>query len=499
MPSTSLRAGLATSTLLLALAAAPPAVAAEESILGIYVFHRHGDRTSKSFPPTLLTALGAEQAYASGEYFRQRYVAANASSRVFNVASDIAVLPQVAVTTPVDNVLQGTANFFTQSLYPPAGAAAKQTLANGTVMEAPFDGYQYIPVNVVSTAASSSGSENNGWLQGGSGCNNAIISSNNYFSSSDYLETLNSTGAFYKSLLPVINSTFPTAKDSYKNAYTIFDYIHVSQIHNASIPNADLLTKETLFQVQTRADQHEYGLAYNVSEPVRAIAGSVLAGQILQSLNTTARAAPLSKSTARLSLQFGAYGTFMSFFGLANMTAVSPDFAGIVDYASSMVFELVTNSSIANATEALDPSELSVRFLFANGSAGLVGGLTEYPLFGQSETVLPWTTFTDEMNKFSIRNTVSWCNACGNNTGVCDPELLGTGPSTSNSNATGSSSSSSGNGSSGGVSRPVAGVIGALVTLAVLLGLEALVMLIGGLRVVKKNVAVAGKAASNSA
>ncbi|CAK7267801.1 hypothetical protein SEPCBS119000_002736 [Sporothrix epigloea] len=499
MPS-SLRAGLATSTLLLALAAAPPAVVAEESILGIYVFHRHGDRTTKSYPPTVLTALGAEQAYASGEYFRQRYVADNATYRVANVASDIVKLSQLSITTPVDNVLQGTANFFTQSLYPPAGAAAKQTLANGTVMETPLDGYQYIPVNVVSTAASSSGSENNGWLQGGSGCNNAIISSNNYFSSSDYLETLNSTDAFYKSLLPVINSTFPTAKDSFKNAYTIFDYIHVSQIHNATIPNADLLTKETLFQVQTRADQHEYGLAYNVSEPIRAIAGSVLAGQILQSLNATARAAPTAKSTARLSFQFGAYGTFMSFFGLANMTAVSPDFAGIVDYASSMVFELVTNSSITNVTEALDPSELSVRFLFANGSAGLVGGLTEYPLFGQPQVVLPWTTFSDEMSKFAISNTVSWCNACGNNTGVCDPELLGTG--SPKGNATGSSSgSNSGTGSSsgGGVSRAVAGVIGALVTLAVILGLEALVMLVGGLRVVKKNVAVAGKAASNSA
>ncbi|CAK7219890.1 hypothetical protein SBRCBS47491_004004 [Sporothrix bragantina] len=496
MPSSSLRAGLATSAMLLAMAAAPQAVVADESVIGIYVFHRHGDRTSKSWPPTMLTALGADQVYASGNYFRERYVASNATSRISAVASDIAVLAQVAVTAPVDNVLQSSANVFTQSLYPPAGTAALQTLANGTVTEAPFGGYQYIPVNIVSSAASASGSEDSGWLQGNSGCNNAIISSNNYFTSTEYLDTLNSTSDFYKSLLPVVNTTFTSAQDSYKNAYTIFDYVHVSEIHNATIPSSDLLTNDTLFQLQTRADQHEWGLAYNASDPVRAIAGAVLAGEILQSLNSTALAVPTAKSTARLTFQFGAYGTFMSFFGLANLTAASPDFAGIVDYASAIVFELVTNASITDATKALDPSDLSVRFLFSNGSAGVVGGLTAYPLFGQSELVLPWTTFTSEMNKFAISNTASWCNACGNNTGVCDPSLLGTGSSTSNNNAT---SSSNNNGGGGGVSRAVAGVIGALVTLAVILGLEALVMLVGGLRVVKKNVAVAGKAASNGA
>ncbi|CAK7205187.1 hypothetical protein SEUCBS139899_007952 [Sporothrix eucalyptigena] len=495
MVSSSLRAGLATSAMLLALASAPNSVVADESVLGIYVFHRHGDRTSKSWPPTMLTALGADEVYASGNYFRDRYVAANASSRISAVATDIAVLAQVAVTAPVDNVLQSSANVFTQSLYPPAGTAAQQTLANGTVTEAPFSGYQYIPVNIVSSAASASGSEDSEWLQGGSGCNNAIISSNNYFLSSEYLTTLNSTSAFYTSLLPVINTTFTSAQDSFKNAYTIYDYVHVAEIHNATIPSSDLLTNDTLHQLQTRADQHEWGLAYNESDTIRAISGAVLAGQILQSLNTTAQAVPTATSTTRLNFQFGAYGTFMSFFGLANLTAASPNFYGIVDYASAIVFELVTNASIADATKAVDPSELSVRFLFANGSAGIVGGLTEYPLFGQTELVLPWTTFASEMNKFAISNTVSWCNACGNNTGVCDPSLLGTGSSTSNNNAT----SSSNNNSGGGVSRPVAGVIGALVTLGVILGLEAIVMLIGGLRLVKKNVAVAGKAASNGA
>ncbi|KIH93674.1 acid phosphatase [Sporothrix brasiliensis 5110] len=492
MPST-LRSGLASSALLLALATAPTSVVADESVLGIYVFHRHGDRTPKSLPPTMLTALGADEVFASGNYFRNRYVSANASSRIANVASDVAVLSQISVTAPVDNVLQSSANVFTQSLYPPAGAAAQQTLANGTVTEPPFGGYQYIPVNIVSSASSAAGSEDSAWLQGNSGCNNAIISSNSYLASARYRETLDSTKAFYAGLAPVINSTFASDQRSFKNAYTIYDYIHVAAIHNASIPSADLLTRDTLLQLQTRADEHEWGLAYNASEPVRAIAGAVLAGEILQALNKTVRAAPAAKAAARLNVQFGAYGTFMSFFGLANLTAASPDFYGIVDYASAMVFEIVTNASVADATAALDPADLSVRFLFSNGSAGLTpGGLTAYPLFGQSELVLPWTTFTAEMNKIAVADTAAWCSACGNTTGVCDPAALGTGSSS------GSVTTQGNNNGGGGVSKAVAGVIGALVTLAVILGFEALVMLVGGLRLVKKSVAVAGKSASSA-
>ena len=60
----------------------------------------------------------------------------------------------------------------------------------------------------------------------------------------------------------------------------VFDYIHVSEIHNATISSGNLLTPEVLFQLQTLADNHEFNLAYNASESIRAIAGSTLAAQI---------------------------------------------------------------------------------------------------------------------------------------------------------------------------------------------------------------------------
>ena len=85
------------------------------------------------------------------------------------------------------------------------------------------------------------------------------------------------------------------------------------------------------------------------------------------------------------------------------------------------------------------------------------------------------------MNKFAIGSQADWCQACGNTTGVC------AGPSTLMSPSSGGKGGSgSSGGAAGGVSRPVAGVIGAMVTLAVVLGVEGLIMLVAGLRLVSK-------------
>lgn len=192
-----------------------------ETVLGIYLFHRHGDRTSKSFAPTSLTDLGYSQVYASGDFYRQRYIDSNASSPIYGISSNLVKTSQLAVEAPVDTVLQNSAAGFLQGLYPPVGATlGTQTLADGTTVEAPLNGYQLIPVNTVTSASTGANSENSAWLQGQSGCNNAIVSSNNYFFSAPYNATLESTMPFYESILPVINNTFTSATDTYKNAYT---------------------------------------------------------------------------------------------------------------------------------------------------------------------------------------------------------------------------------------------------------------------------------------
>lgn len=140
---------------------------------------------------------------------------------------------------------------------------------------------------------------------------------------------------------------------------------------------------------------------------------------------------------------------------------------GIPDYASFLSFELLTNST--SITPA--PSDISVRFIFHNGTVSNTSAPAVYPLFGQSNEVIPWSTFVSEMSQVAIGDQASWCHVCGNTSAICAS----------------SSASSSSTSSSGGVSKATAGVIGAIVALAVLLGLEALFIVLGGYRLRKKD------------
>lgn len=189
-----------------------------ETVLGVYMFHRHGDRTPKALAPANLTDLGYLQVYTSGEYYRNRYISSNATLKINGVNSDIVKQSQIAVSAPDDTVLQNSAVGFLQGLYPPVGdGMGSQTLRDGRNVTSPMNGYQLIPVDLVSNGA---GSEDAGWLQSTSNCAKATISSNNYFDSEEYLNYLSSTQDFYDMLLPVINGTFNESMDSFKNAYT---------------------------------------------------------------------------------------------------------------------------------------------------------------------------------------------------------------------------------------------------------------------------------------
>jgi hypothetical protein len=247
-------------------------------------------------------------------------------------------------------------------------------------------------------------------------------------------------------------------------------------IHNQTIPSSSLLTPDVVTQVSTLANHHEFELAYNATDPIRAIAGMTLAAQIIQQLNSTL-AAPY---TPLLSIQFGEYASFLSYFGLASLPSVSVNFTGITNFASSMTFELVTNATVT-ATSYPPLSEISVRFLFSNGSAA-ENPLTPYPLFGMDTLELPWTTFLNEMESFAIGNQTAWCDACGASSTACSATSSSPTPTPSATSAS----------SSKGMSAAVGGVIGAMVTLGVILGLEALLLLVAGLRVVKNGTGVAG-------
>ncbi|KAK7524352.1 histidine phosphatase superfamily [Phyllosticta citriasiana] len=457
-----------------ALVLALPLSVSAETVVGVYMYHRHGDRTPKALKPANLTDLGYQQVYQSGEYYRSRYVDSSADVKINGLSSDIVKQSQIDVSAPSDDVLQNSAMGFLQGLYPPVGtSSATETLRNGTSITAPMNGYQLIPIASTSTGASS---EDSAWLQSTSDCGQSEVSSNNYFASSDYTSLLSSTRDFYQDLMPVVNGTFESDYVTFKNAYVVWDLINVAEIHNSSINSSDLLTNETLFQLRTLADKHEWGLAYNASDDLRAMAGMQLAGEIVSYLDRTIT----GKGASKFGIQFGAYATFMSFFGLAQLPAANSDFRAVVDYASSMVFELFTPSDDVSSSDFPSSEDLYVRFLFHNGTATNASEPLAYPLFGRSNTTISWSDFKTEMNKFAVSTTEQWCTKCGNTTGTCAAYA-----DSSSSGSSGASSKSS-TGGGNGISTAVGGVIGAMVTLAVVLGLEALIMLVAGLRLVRK-------------
>lgn len=209
-----------TSTLAL-LAALPVALTqtlTNETVLGVYMFHRHGDRTPKILPPSNLTDLGYREVFQSGEYYRSRYIDNNAPYRISGINTDLVMQSQIQASAPLDDVLQNSATGFLQALYPPVGGPLDtEELANGTTVTAPMDGYQLIPVALVE---SGSGSEDSSWLQSTSACYNAEISSNDYFTSSAYNKLYQSTQGFYKRLLPILKPVFNSSTANYENAYT---------------------------------------------------------------------------------------------------------------------------------------------------------------------------------------------------------------------------------------------------------------------------------------
>lgn len=441
-------------------------LASAERILGAYIFQRHGDRTPKSIFPTHLTDLGHSEEYLTGDFFHNRYLPSNAAYHIEGISPDFVNLSQITASAPQDNVIQLSGQAFLQGLYPPVGPSASETLRNGTLVQTPLSGYQLIPMSNVKSGA---GSEDTAWLQGTSACSKAEVSSNNYYSSPSYQQLQNSTSKLYQSLAQPASGVFSPSQMSFKNAYTIWDLFNVALIHNssASFPGNGL-SGPVMQELHVLANTHEFNLAYNSSDKVRAVAGMTLAGQVLSALNETIT----SGGSSKLSIQFGSYATFLSYFGLTGLSDESSNFTGIPDYASSMTWELVTNAA---GTGIPPVSDINVRFSFHNGTS--TAGSTHlraYPPFRKPSLEMRWADFVKQTKQIAITSQSQWCQACGNTTGICSPAF-----------ATGKIGGTLGSLSTK-ASLVVAGVIGAGVTLGVLVGLAVFIMLVFGLRLVRK-------------
>ncbi|MCJ1224827.1 hypothetical protein MMC12_001473 [Toensbergia leucococca] len=449
-----------------------------ETIWTSVVFTRHGDRTPLILPElTTLTALGAQQLLSAGKLFRSRYIDTPggplAQSLAINgLSTNELDNDQVSVMSTVDQFTSASAQAFMQGLYPPYSQAS--TLTNGSKIDYPVGGYQYPQIYTASALDQSSI-----WISGQVNCPAYDNSGTDYFSNPEFIETERLTEDFYESFeQDILLGEFSDATANYYAAYEIFDYLNYGYTHNQTI--RDHLSFADLTQARILADQWEYAVNGNVSasgsfpgDRIRTIAGQTMAAEVLGSLIYNFET---GGEQDKLNLFFGSFEPMVSFAALAQLPQANSDFYGLPDFGSSMVFEMF--SIISNNSEVYpDTQDLSVRFLFRNGTNSS-SDLTAYPLFGRSasEAVMSLEDFAQGMKSILLGSIGDWCNVCLSSAVFC-PSYTNSTSSSGSVNETESSPAIS-----YGIRPAVAGVIGAIVALAVVGLVLAAAMLVGGIR-----------------
>lgn len=458
-----------------------------EHIWSTVVYTRYGDRTAYVLPRAdTLTPLGATQMYRAGNRFRNRYLEStlgDGNTVIQGISPFQLDNSQVSIISLDDQFIVASAQAFVQGLYPPLLRSNNATfsngqsqLANGSNVLSPLDGYQYPQIYTASAHDLDAI-----WLAGANNCPIYLASRSEYFNSASYENLLDTSRDFYHSLQPaLLNGVFANSSVNYFYAYLIFDYLNYGSIHNSSFVNA--LSVEDLTRAKILADNWIWEMYGNTTvsgltegDHIRAIAGRSLANTIVQALYGNIES---FGSFGKMTLLFGGLEPIVSFAALAGLASEqNPQFFGIPEYGSSMVFELY---SLAENNTGPYPSttDLNVRFFFQNGTDES-SELVAYPLFGYSPSSIgmPLNEFVAAMDRFMISGAGDWCQTCASYRIFCPAFQSDRG---NDRNGPGR------NRSRDGLSPVVAGVIGALVTLALFGLLIAAAMLFGGARLYRK-------------
>ena len=453
---------------LVSLVAVVHVAVAQETLFASVAFVRTGERLpliDAASNITTLTPFGAQQMSVLGNLFRNRYMSQTSGIQGLSI-NEINELQTLFLAEDLPYSVASTQAFL-QALYPPYSPSTESssTLTNGTSDQFPLGGYQYPWIQTVS-----SNDYRSIFTDGAAACD-AFWDDSSFLQSTEYSDAQNdSEKVFARVGGTLANADLPAQAIVFNNSYGVYDYMSYSYNHNQTIHdffNNGTLAGE-LSQLRAYADILEWG-SYGSGEsapstpPLSTIAGQTLALAVLLRL---AEAIQTSGTQGRLSLLFGEYPAMLSFFGLADLPSVSQNFYSMPDFASSMMFELFS----PNSSSISDTDSLRVRFLFANGTdtidSPMPSNFTTYPLFNSGAQDMSWNDFGNAMSAIAISDPGAWCDVCDSWDDV--PFCMAwnsTAWDAANGNTQASASKS---GFSNGLSPTLAGVIGAVVTLAAL-------------------------------
>ncbi|KAF2767553.1 phosphoglycerate mutase-like protein, partial [Teratosphaeria nubilosa] len=486
------------------------------------IFSRTGERTPDALStnnlPTTLTSLGAHEQYASGSAFRKRYITSSgdstggSSAPIYGLNTDAINSAELYVMAADLQYAVASAQAFLQGFYPPSAlnTSAAPTLdptsmlANGTYLEDPLSGYQYPYVHVAGAYDAQFP-----YVAGNEECPALAQSILEAQKEPHFKATNASSYSVYEAVGPVLlDNVLSSSQWSYARAYAIYDYVNYQNTHDISV-NALLDEPQYIdpasndsYLSQLRWLAHKQQRAYltnltrtntytgndkvaaNITGSISTISGNMLLAKMLAQLE----GAIFSQGTQfKLSLLFGEFPPMLSLFALMSLPHINPNFRGIPDFASVIVFELYTwTSNTTNSSSTLPfPAEEDfwVRFYFRNGTGDSVDAsaddagstLQSYPLFGNGpdQTDMLWTTFREEMGKFIVSDVADWCRACGSGSIFC---------AAFNTTLAAKYSGSAAAKVKAELGAVVGGVIGAVVALGVAGLILAASMVCGGLR-----------------
>ncbi|GAA6054427.1 hypothetical protein JCM3770_007211 [Rhodotorula araucariae] len=378
--------------------------------VGAVILARHGDRSAFYQDPktytasdTTLSPLGEQQNFRLGQLMAGIYAGSDESTAIAKLSKDVFVDSQVTSTADAGgegSVISDSALAFWQGFYPPRANASSTTLADGTTVDSPLGGYQYVKVM---TVVPEDDIDFEPWTNCAAWTNRTaqLYASPAYTARAEQeqglFDLISSSGL-------VGNRTIGIS-----NFYNVWDYMNVQSIHNATF--AQLLNEtggaNTLARARDLANFHEYNL-FTDAEPggLGNFPGRTIFSRILESLDQFTAA----DNEAVIAHYHFSYKPFLSIFNMTNLAA-APGIAnpyGMVDYASVAVFELREGGAGASGYD--------VRFGFRNGTE--TDGLVYYPLFGTDSVDMDLATFTSNLEPYVVPNNTVWCDLCGNNGSV---------------------------------------------------------------------------------
>ncbi|PWZ00452.1 phosphoglycerate mutase-like protein [Testicularia cyperi] len=422
-------------------------------VAGIVALIRHGDRqgfyqspTTYTASHTNLTVLGYLQELNSGAQLRSLYLNSSSPSAIQGIDVNLAENLQVSVQADAGGeggVIVESANAFMQGLFPPFNDTL--TLANGTTVSWDTRA-QLIPVETIEPDQS--------WvMEPWTSCDNFDDWTNSFYTSDAFKAQSKIAQPFYDSLPSTLLNNRPK---TLVNAWNVFDFLNVERIHNATLSSD--ISSDTLSNALSWAEYHESGVFSSSEESsIGNIAGRGILTPLTEAITDVAN----TSNPLKVSVLAASYKPFFSLFSMFQIDALQ---GHLVDYASSMVFQIHQDNTI--------------QLYFRNGS---YGSYDAYPLLKSDSMSV--ADFSSHFNQYKIDTLAEWCNVCGETSARgCDTlnALNGTGSGSKYSDVTSTVGKHQ-------VSPVVAGVIGALVSLALALVLVALVSFLTGLTVVKRS------------